>query len=235
MPSTPNQQVFPLYGLQSMMAAHRFKTSPQDITMRNIRRRSHLCGILLPRLGWPFRGSFAGLAAAEGFPLFNGKDLTGWHGMKSINPYNGRDEVGGARRQAQGRYEDAFKHWSVDNGELVSDGKRLSHHRQRIRRHRALIDYKTVPKADSGIYLRLTPQVQIWDSPRRRQWDRGADKGSGGLYNNAQFAGADPLVLGFVRRMEPLPHYSGRRTYHSLSQRQAGRRSRPLKTSGIAT
>src|SRR5262249_51003847 len=58
-------------------------------------------------------------------------------------------------------------------------------------------DYKTVPKADSGIYLRGTPQVQIWDStpegPSRRT---GSDKGSGGLFNNNLNApGRDPLVV----------------------------------------
>jgi hypothetical protein len=47
-----------------------------------------------------------------------------------------------------------------------------------------LIEYKTVPKADSGIYLRGVPQVQIWDKnqvfdpakPTRRP-----HLGSGGL------------------------------------------------------
>ena len=60
-----------------------------------------------------------------------------------------------------------------------------------------LIDYKTVPKADSGIYLRGTPQVQIWDYTKAGgKWNLGADKGSGGLWNNSPGApGKDPLVL----------------------------------------
>ena len=59
------------------------------------------------------------------------------------------------------------------------------------------IDYKTVPKADSGIYLRGTPQVQIWDyTEAGGKWKLGADKGSGGLWNNSPGApGKDPLVL----------------------------------------
>src|SRR5439155_17220578 len=59
-----------------------------------------------------------------------------------------------------------------------------------------LIDYKTVPKADSGIYLRATPQVQIWDTTKEGgKWNLGADKGSGGLYNNRKGSpGRDPLV-----------------------------------------
>src|SRR5207237_8512072 len=56
----------------------------------------------------------------------------------------------------------------------------------------------TVPKADSGIYLRATPQVQIWDTTKEGgKWNLGADKGSGGLWNNsAGSPGKDPLVHG---------------------------------------
>ena len=52
-------------------------------------------------------------------------------------------------------------------------------------------------KADSGIYLRATPQIQIWDfTEAGGKWDIGADKGSGGLWNNSPGApGKDPLVL----------------------------------------
>src|SRR5207237_7795788 len=60
-----------------------------------------------------------------------------------------------------------------------------------------LVDYKTVAKADSGIYLRGSPQVQIWDYTKEGgKWNLGADKGSGGLWNNSKGApGKDPLVL----------------------------------------
>ncbi|HAV65167.1 MAG TPA: DUF1080 domain-containing protein, partial [Verrucomicrobiales bacterium] len=55
--------------------------------------------------------------------------------------------------------------------------------------------YKTVPKADSGIYLRGVPQVQIWDYTEEAKFKLGADKGSGGLWNNSPGApGKDPLV-----------------------------------------
>jgi hypothetical protein len=59
------------------------------------------------------------------------------------------------------------------------------------------IEYKTVAKADSGIYLRGTPQIQIWDYTKAGgKWDRNADKGSGGLHNNsADTTGKFPLVL----------------------------------------
>jgi hypothetical protein len=53
-----------------------------------------------------------------------------------------------------------------------------------------------VPLADSGIYLRGCPQVQIWDYTEKAKFNIGADKGSGGLWNNSAGApGKDPLVL----------------------------------------
>ncbi len=50
--------------------------------------------------------------------------------------------------------------------------------------------------ADSGIYLRGTPQIQIWDTTKEGgKWDRNADKGSGALFNNRKgFPGQLPLV-----------------------------------------
>jgi len=93
---------------------------------------------------------------------------------------------------------DAKKHWTVKDGELVNDGKGayLTTDRE-FGDIELLIEYKTVPKADSGIYLRASPQVQIWDTTKEGgKWDRGADKGSGGLFNNLRTSpGRDPLVL----------------------------------------
>ena len=52
-------------------------------------------------------------------------------------------------------------------------------------------------KADSGVYLKATPQIQIWDfTEAGGKWNIGADKGSGGLWNNSKDnPGKDPLVL----------------------------------------
>ena len=44
-----------------------------------------------------------------------------------------------------------------------------------------IVDWKITNGGDSGIYLRGTPQVQIWDIARTNV---GAQVGSGGLYNN---------------------------------------------------
>jgi hypothetical protein len=51
------------------------------------------------------------------------------------------------------------------------------------------------PKGDSGIYLRNVPQVQIWDHTNAAEFKNGANKGSGGLWNNSAGApGKDPLA-----------------------------------------
>jgi hypothetical protein len=136
----------------------------------------------------------------QGFTaLFNGKDLSGWHGMPHFDPYK-LAALSDADRLAQldKWTEDARQHWKVENGELVNDGKgAYLTTDQDFGDVELLVEYKTVPKADSGIYLRTTPQVQIWDYTKEGgKWDRGADKGSGGLWNNSPGApGKDPLVL----------------------------------------
>src|SRR5262249_10261425 len=130
---------------------------------------------------------------------FNGKDLTGWHGMPHFDPYKLAAMPEADRKAQIDKWtEDAKKHWTVDKGELVNDGNgAYLTTDQELGDIELLIDYKTVPKADSGIYLRATPQVQIWDYTKEGgKWNLGADKGSGGLWNNkAGSPGKDPLVL----------------------------------------
>src|SRR5439155_23668400 len=96
-------------------------------------------------------------------------------------------------------WNDEFKkHWRVEHGELVNDSKGpYATTDQEYGNIELLIEYKTVARADSGIYLRATPQVQIWDYTKEGgKWARGADKGSGVLFNNSAGApGRDPLVL----------------------------------------
>jgi len=53
------------------------------------------------------------------------------------------------------------------------------------------VDWRITKNGDSGIYLRGSPQVQIWDTSRI---DAGAQVGSGGLYNN-QKNPSKPLKL----------------------------------------
>lgn len=145
------------------------------------------------------------LHAAEQHPpsgfvaLFNGKDLTGWYGLDHFDPRKlwamTPDEVA---RKRQTDMESFKAHWTVENGELVNDGQGLyATTEKEFSDIELLIDYKTVAKADSGIYLRATPQVQIWDyTEQGGKWNIGADRGSGGLWNNSPGApGKDPLVL----------------------------------------
>jgi hypothetical protein len=131
--------------------------------------------------------------------LFNGKDLSGWHGVPHFDP---RKLAAMSDDERKAKIEewtaDAKNHWKVVDGELVNDGQGpyLTTDAE-FGDIELWIDYKTVPKADSGIYLRGTPQVQIWDSTKEGgQTSLGADKGSGGLWNNSPGApGKDPLVL----------------------------------------
>ena len=102
-----------------------------------------------------------------------------------------------------------------------------------------LVDFKIGPKGDSGVYLRGTPQVQIWDFTEPSYARMGADKGSGGLWNNSPGApGKDPLVLADkpFGEWNTLPDHPGRRADHGLPQRQARRRPRHRwRTSGTAS
>ena len=138
--------------------------------------------------------------------LFNGQDLTGWRGGDTFDhrklPAMTPDE-----RAAQiKKWTDSMSgvsattgkpHWYAERGELVNDGfGAYATTEQDYGDFELLVEYRTVPKADSGIYLRGVPQVQIWDYTNEREFRNGANKGSGGLWNNSAGApGKDPLVL----------------------------------------
>jgi len=142
----------------------------------------------------------AQVSPPQGFTaLFNGKDLAGWHGVSTQDPRKilALSDEERAKTLAAS-LEDIKKHWTVENAELVNDGNGLYLTTDKDYGDiELLIEYKTVAKADSGIYLRGTPQVQIWDSTEAGgKWNIGAGKGSGGLWNNSAGApGKDPLVL----------------------------------------
>ncbi|MFM2095984.1 MAG: hypothetical protein RIS70_3108 [Planctomycetota bacterium] len=136
----------------------------------------------------------------QGFTaVFNGKDMTGWHGMPHFDPRELAKMSESDRKAKIDEWTaDAKKHWKVENQELVNDGNGAYLTTDRdYGDMELLIEYKTVALADSGIYLRANPQVQIWDyTEKGGKWNIGADKGSGGLWNNSPGApGKDPLVL----------------------------------------
>jgi hypothetical protein len=137
---------------------------------------------------------------AEGsIALFNGKDLTGWHGQKTMDPrsFEALSSAEKAKVLAEGA-ADLAKHWRVENGEIVNDGQgAYLTSDQDYGDIELLIDFKIGPKGDSGVYLRGTPQIQVWDYTEPTYVARfQAEKGSGGFWNNTAGApGKDPLVL----------------------------------------
>jgi hypothetical protein len=152
-------------------------------------------------------GIVSGQAADSDFvPLFNGQDLSGWRGGETFDhrkllamPEEKRaEQLAKWNASMLGNNDKTGKpHWYAENGELVNDGfGAYATTEKEYGDFELLVDYKTVAKADSGIYLRGVPQVQIWDSTETAKFNLGADKGSGGLWNNSPGApGKDPLVL----------------------------------------
>ena len=131
--------------------------------------------------------------------LFNGKNLEGWWGAKTEDP---REWMALSQEAFQKKHEDSVsvikEHWSVEGGELINPGTGpFLTTNQNFADYELLIDYRTVAGADSGIYLKGCPQVQIWDyTEEGGKWKLGADKGSGGLWNNSSGKpGKDPRVL----------------------------------------
>lgn len=124
--------------------------------------------------------------APEGFtPLFNGKDLTGWKGLVG-NPKTRRampaDELAAAQKAAD---DDMREHWSVVDGVLQFDGKGKSLCTDKDYGDIELyVDWKILEGGDSGIYLRGSPQLQIWDTNFPDYFRHGAENGSGALWNN---------------------------------------------------
>src|SRR5687767_2718648 len=126
----------------------------------------------------------------EGFvALFNGKDLTGWKGLLK-DPLDSPKErakatpekLAEAQKEADQNMRD---HWTVHEGVLVFEpgpmktGRSLATAKD-YGDFEMMVDWKIKEGGDSGIYLRGTPQVQIWDPGHKSA----GGVGSGGLYNN---------------------------------------------------
>ena len=139
-------------------------------------------------------GQSAPAAPPAGFTmLFNGKDLSGWRGRPGgggvFSPYVEAKFTPEERAAKQKEWNaDRDLHWRVDaaSGEIVSDGKGVHLATEKpYGDFEFRVDWKfTQPGGDSGIYLRSYPQVQLWDPADPRAQKNGADKGSGGLWNN---------------------------------------------------
>lgn len=149
----------------------------------------------------------------QGFSsLFNGRDLTGWKGLAHRNATNRRALQGDDLKAAQAAADQRMQeHWSVVDGILTYDGTGDSLcTAKEYGDFELYVDWKIPPGADSGIYLRGTPQIQIWDpwDPRVKegqqppataeewvaQYGNGRNLGSGALWNNRRTRNT-PLVL----------------------------------------
>jgi hypothetical protein len=131
----------------------------------------------------------------EGFvSIFNGKNLEGWKGLVE-NPLKRAKMTPEALTAAQEKADlEAKTAWIVENGELLFTGKgsNLCTNKS-YGDFEMLVDWKLYPgpAPDAGIYLRGTPQVQIWETYRVKTKNY---IGSGGLFNNKQNM-SDPLKI----------------------------------------
>ena len=124
--------------------------------------------------------------------MFNGSDLSGWQGLAE-NPVK---KAGLSPKELEKKQQEANdrlkENWSVKDNFIVfnGDGSNLCSIKE-YGSFEMVVDWRITKKGDSGIYLRGSPQVQIWDTSRV---DAGAQVGSGGLYNNQTFENK-PLVV----------------------------------------
>lgn len=117
-------------------------------------------------------------------PMFNGKDLAGWQGLVG-NPLTRATmkpkELAEKQKEADSKMTGS---WSVSDGMIRFNG--TGDNLCSVKEYddfELYVDWRITKDGDSGIYLRGTPQVQIWDTSRT---DVGAQAGSGGLYNNEE-------------------------------------------------
>ncbi len=126
-------------------------------------------------------------ANEQGFvSIFNGKDLTGWKGLVEDPIKRSKMKPAQLAKEQIKADEQMRKDWIVEDGSLAYVGTGYDNlcTEKQYGDFEMLVDWKLDPNGrepDAGIYLRGSPQVQIWDTARV---DVGAQVGSGGLYNN---------------------------------------------------
>jgi hypothetical protein len=131
-------------------------------------------------------------------PIFDGKTLDGWHGMPHFDP-NKLAAMSAEQRTAKSAEwnADVEKHWSAKDGELINDGAGAYLVTDKEYGDFDLtLEFEIDAGADSGVYLKGTPQVQIWDPSDPSKLQHQGNLGSGGLWNNAKgAAGKNPSSL----------------------------------------
>ena len=130
------------------------------------------------------------MACPAGFtPYFTGKveDLANWKGVTTTEKFDNPkvrqaakpEKLAAMQHEADKRM---VEHWSVRNVNLFFDGYRGGYSlatKKDYKDFEMWCDWRIMSvTGDSGLYLRGSPQVQIWDA--HNQWGIG----SGGLYNN---------------------------------------------------
>ena len=154
---------------------------------------SDIIGVDSPLLVTMLRQHLKNLPYDNGFlRLFNGKDLTGWKGLV-MNPIARANMSDSALKASEQKANESIKNdWIAKDGLLVftGHGDNLATEKK-YGDFEMYVDWKITENGDAGIYLRGSPQVQIWDTSRR---EVGAQVGSGGLYNNIKNQNK-PLVV----------------------------------------
>lgn len=116
------------------------------------------------------------------YSIFSGQNLDGWKGMVANPIKRAAMSSETLAKEQEKADQEVHQGWEVQDGLLVFTGKGNNLVTDRkFGDFEMFVDWKITEKGDAGIYLRGTPQVQIWDVARV---DVGAEVGSGGLYNN---------------------------------------------------
>lgn len=170
---------------------------PSEFPAMFVARASLAFAVLI---AFPFIASAADNTPPEGFTaLFNGKDLNNWRGLPlKANPKDPKKFVGLTMperlsatpeqlAEAQ-KLGDAFakEHWKAADGVILFDGKGQNLLTDKdYGNFEMYVDWKIEKDGDSGIYLRGSPQIQIWD-PDLQLKKTNERIGSAGIYNNTK-------------------------------------------------
>jgi len=118
------------------------------------------------------------------YTMFTGQDLRGWKGLVD-NPIKRRNMSADTLAKKQVKADAVMRTgWYAKDEELhfTGHGENLCSVKD-YQDFEMYVDWKIEKDGDAGIYLRGSPQVQIWDLARTNV---GAQVGSGGLYNNTK-------------------------------------------------
>ena len=136
-------------------------------------------------------------AAADNSPpagfvaLFNGKDLSGWKGLVESPPKRAKMSPAELAERQEKADQEMRDHWKAVDGVLVFDGKgKALCTAKDYSDFEMFVDWKIEADGDSGIYLRGSPQVQIWDPAS----SAAMGVGSGGLFNNQKSPSKPSMV-----------------------------------------